>query len=58
MKLLTVMNKRTDRNYEVIALDARRAKMLICISDEKVSISELKVLRVINLENRHERIIS
>lgn len=57
MKLLTIFNKRTAYEYQVIAKDARRAKMLICIKNDKIKIPELKVTRSINLDGKTERVL-
>lgn len=57
LKLLTVKHKQSRREWEVIAMNAQRAKMLIVLQNPDVHISLLKVKRAINLDNRKERII-
>lgn len=57
LKLLTVVNKHSRQSWDVIAMNARRAKMLIALQHPVIPISHLKVKRSINLDNKKERII-
>lgn len=58
MKLLLMRNGRTSRDYMVLAKDAYRAKMLICLGDDKIRMSELKVSRQYDMDNKTERVIA
>lgn len=58
MKLLMLMNTRTSRDYMVLAQDAHRAKMLICLGDDNVRMSELKVSRQYDMDSKTERVIA
>ena len=42
----------------VLAKDAYRAKMLICLGDDKIRMSELKVSRQYDMDNKTERVIA
>jgi hypothetical protein len=58
MKLLLMVNTRTRRDYMVLAKDAHRAKMLICLGDVNVRMSEFKVSRQYDMDNKTERVIA
>jgi len=45
MHLFMIWNKRTSTHNLVMAKNARRAKMLLCLANEKVRMPELKVER-------------
>lgn len=58
LKLMTIVQTQSKREWEVIAKDAQRAKMLVVLQHDTIRIKLLKVKRSINLDNRKERIIS
>ncbi len=58
MKLYLMNDTNTKRDYMVLAKDAYRAKMLICLGDDKIHMSELKVSRQYDLDNKTERVIA
>jgi len=57
VKLFTVNNIRTTAKHEVVAEDARHAKHLICAHFPKTVMSELKVWRSIDMENKTPRLM-
>lgn len=58
LKLMTIVQTQSHQEWEVIAHNAQRAKMLVSLQHATIKIKLLKVKRSINLDNRKERIIS